>query len=33
MRITKPALLLIALSAALAGCGSSGGLLGRDRPD
>ncbi len=33
MRITKPALLLIALSVALAGCGSSGGLLGRDRPD
>ena len=33
MRTMKPALLLIALSAALAGCGSSGGLLGRDRPD
>src|SRR3990167_4188650 len=32
MRITKPALLLIALSAALAGCGSSGGLLGRPHP-
>src|SRR3546814_8451485 len=33
MRTKKPVLLLIALSVALTGCGSSGGLLGRDRPD
>jgi len=33
MRTMKPALLLITLSATLAGCGSGGGLLNRDRPD
>lgn len=33
MRTMKPAMLLIALSAMLAGCGSGEGLLGRDRPD
>lgn len=33
MRIMKPATLLIASSAMLAGCGSGGGLLNRERPD
>lgn len=33
MRTMKPALLLTALCATLAGCGSGGGLLNRDRPD
>ena len=33
MRKLTPALVLIASSAMLAGCGSGGGLLNRDRPD
>lgn len=33
MRTMKPATLLIALSAMLAGCGSGGGIFNRDRPD
>lgn len=33
MHTMKPALLLIALSTALAGCGSGGGIFNRDRPD